>query len=53
MKEAEDEAIVWLARNNGFSGEDQYVFERLGTLLGELPCNNGEFFWSASLSPRY
>jgi hypothetical protein len=53
MKAAEDEAIFWLARNNGFSGEDQYVFERLEMLLGKLSCNNGEFVWSASLSPRY
>ena len=41
MKEAEDNVVIWIARNEGFSDVDKLVFEKLGTLLALLSCNSG------------
>jgi hypothetical protein len=42
MKEGEDDVVIWLARNDGFSDEDQHVFDRLAELLDSSSCNGGE-----------
>ena len=41
MKEAEDNVVIWIARNEGFSGLDKLVFDKLGKVLGSLSCNSG------------
>ena len=41
MKEAEDNVVVWIARNEGFSDMDKLTFDNLGTVLGSLSCNSG------------
>lgn len=41
MKEAEDNVIIWIARNEGFSDVDKLVFDKLGEILGSLSCNSG------------
>ena len=43
MKEAEDNVVIWIARNEGFSDVDKSAFDRLGKLLGSLSCNIGMF----------
>ncbi|KAF2639440.1 hypothetical protein P280DRAFT_428535 [Massarina eburnea CBS 473.64] len=40
MREAENNVIIWIARNNGFSDVDRTTFDKLGNLLGCLSCNN-------------
>ena len=40
IKEAEDNVILWLARNTGFLDTDALVFDRLGEMLGSLSGNN-------------
>ncbi|KAF1961812.1 hypothetical protein CC80DRAFT_589306 [Byssothecium circinans] len=40
MDEAEDNVVVWIARNAGFADEDSSVFSRLGELLGSLSNNS-------------
>ena len=41
MKEAEDNVIIWISRNEGFSDVDKLAFDRLGMVLGSLSCNSG------------
>jgi hypothetical protein len=41
MKEAEDNVVIWIARNEGFSDVDKPVFDKLGKVLGSLSCNSG------------
>ena len=41
MKEAEDNVVIWITRNEGFSHVDKLVFDKLGKLLGSLSRNNG------------
>ena len=41
MKEAEDNVVIWIARNEGFSDVDKLVFDRLGKVLGSLSYNSG------------
>ena len=41
MKEAEDNVVIWIARNEGFSDVDKLVFDKLGKMLASLPCNSG------------
>ena len=41
MKEAEDNVVIWIARNEGFLDEDKPAFDKLGRLLGSLSCNIG------------
>ena len=41
MKEAEDNVVIWIARNEGFSDVDKLVFDNLGKMLGSLSCNSG------------
>ena len=41
MKEAEDNAVIWIARNEGFSDAEKPTFDRLEKLLGSLSCNDG------------
>lgn len=41
MKEAEDNVIIWIARNEGFSDVDKLEFDKLGKVLGSLSCNSG------------
>jgi len=41
MKEAEDNVVIWIARNEGFSDVDKPAFDKLGMLLGSLSCNRG------------
>ena len=41
MKEAEDNVVIWITRNEGFSDADKLVFDKLGKVLGSLSCNNG------------
>ncbi|CAN9161962.1 unnamed protein product [Alternaria alternata] len=38
MKEAEDDVVIWLARNGGFSGEDKRVFDSIAELLSSMSC---------------
>ncbi|MCJ1438446.1 hypothetical protein MMC27_007835 [Xylographa pallens] len=35
MKEAEDNVIIWIARNEGFSDVDKPAFDRLGKILAD------------------
>ncbi|KAF2709074.1 hypothetical protein K504DRAFT_380044 [Pleomassaria siparia CBS 279.74] len=44
MKEAEDNVVIWIARNAGFSGVDEAAFDTFGRLLGSLSCNNADRF---------
>jgi hypothetical protein len=41
MKEAEDNVVIWIARNEGFSDVDRPTFDKLGKVLGSLSCNSG------------
>ena len=41
MKEAEDNVVIWITRNEGFSDVDKHAFDKLGKVLGSLSCNNG------------
>ena len=41
MKEAEDNVVIWISRNEGFSDVDKLVFDRLGNVLGSLSRNSG------------
>jgi hypothetical protein len=41
MKEAEDHVLIWIARNEGFSEEDEPAFDRLGKMLSSLSSNSG------------
>jgi hypothetical protein len=41
MKEAEDNVVIWIARNEGFSDVDKLAFDKLGKVLGSLSCNKG------------
>ena len=41
MKEAEDNVVIWIARNEGFSDVDKLVFDKLGKMLASLSCNSG------------
>lgn len=43
MKEAEDNVVIWIARNEGFSDVDKPAFDKLGKALGLLSCNSGTF----------
>lgn len=48
MKEAEDNVVIWVARNEGFSDVDKLVFDNLGKMLGALTCNIGTLRVTAS-----
>lgn len=41
MKEAEDNVVIWIARNEGFSDADKLAFDKFGKTLGSLSCNSG------------
>ena len=41
MKEAEDNVVIWISRNEGFSDMDKLVFDKLGNVLGSLSRNSG------------
>jgi hypothetical protein len=41
MKEAEDNVVIWIARNEGFLDVDRPVFDKLGKMLGSISCNSG------------
>lgn len=41
MKEAEDNVVIWIARNEGFSDVDKLAFDKLGKVLGSLSCKSG------------
>ena len=41
MKEAEDNVILWISRNEGFSDLDKLAFDRFGKMLSSLSCNSG------------
>ena len=41
MKEAEDNVVIWIARNEGFSDADKVVFDKVEKMLGSLSCNGG------------
>lgn len=43
MEEAENDVVVWLARNDGFSNGDRPVFEKLGEILSSLSYKGGKF----------
>ena len=36
MREAEENIVIWITRNEGFSNVDKLVFDRLGKMLGSL-----------------
>ena len=40
MKEAEDNVVIWIARNEGFPDVDKLVFNKLGKVLGSFSCNS-------------
>ncbi|KAL8676912.1 MAG: hypothetical protein Q9186_006609 [Xanthomendoza sp. 1 TL-2023] len=42
MKEAEDNVVIWIARNRGFLDVDKLVFDNLGKTLGLLSGNSAE-----------
>ncbi|KAI4657951.1 uncharacterized protein J4E78_006341 [Alternaria triticimaculans] len=42
MKEAENDVVIWLARNDGFSNGDRPAFEKLGAILSSLSYNGVE-----------
>lgn len=44
MKEAEDNVVIWISRNEGFSDGDKPKFDKLGGLLGSLSSNDGTSF---------
>ncbi|KAL9619822.1 MAG: hypothetical protein Q9160_005562 [Pyrenula sp. 1 TL-2023] len=44
MKETEDNVVIWVARNEGFSDVDKHTFDRLGKVLGSLSCNSADQF---------
>ncbi|CAN9257831.1 unnamed protein product [Alternaria alternata] len=44
MKEAEDDVVIWLARNGGFSGEDKRVFDSIAELLSSMSCGKVQEF---------
>ena len=44
MKETEDNVVIWMTRNEGFSDADKLVFDRLGKALSSLSCNSGKFW---------
>ncbi|KAJ4286493.1 hypothetical protein N0V90_013193 [Kalmusia sp. IMI 367209] len=54
MKEAEENVVIWVARNDGFSEADKPVFEKLGMMLGSLACGRVEqsenLLWEEMLS---
>ncbi|MCJ1316750.1 hypothetical protein MMC15_002071 [Xylographa vitiligo] len=39
-KEAENNVVIWIARNEGFSDVDKPVLDKLGKVLGSLSCNS-------------
>ena len=41
MKEAEDNVIIWISRNEGFADVDKLAFDRLGKVLSSLFCHSG------------
>ena len=41
MKEAEDNVVIWIARNAGFSDVDKLMFDKVGNMLASLSCNSG------------
>lgn len=53
MKEAEDNVVIWVARNQGFSDADKLTFDNMGKLLGSSFCNNGtSYMWAWSLHTK-
>lgn len=40
MEEAEDNVVIWISRNEGFTDVDKPAFDKLGKVLGSLSCNN-------------
>ncbi|MCJ1476175.1 hypothetical protein MMC13_004840 [Lambiella insularis] len=42
MKEAEDNVVIWFARNEGFSDIDKPVFDKLGRLLASFSCKTAD-----------
>lgn len=40
MREAEDNVVIWITRNEGFSDMDKLVFDQLGKILGSLSSNS-------------
>lgn len=41
MREAEDNVVIWITRNEGFSDVDKLVFDKVGKVLGSLSCSSG------------
>ena len=41
MKEVEDNVVIWIARNEGFSDVDKLMFAKVGNMLASLSCNSG------------
>jgi hypothetical protein len=41
MREAEDNVVIWIARNEGFPDVDKPTFDRIGDLLRSLSGGNG------------
>ncbi len=40
IKEAKDNVVIWIARNEGFSDMDKLTFNKLGKVLGSLSYNS-------------
>lgn len=49
MKEAEDNVVIWIARNEGFSDVDKPAFEKLGKVLGSGMSRVTAFFLHTKL----
>ena len=39
MKEAENNVVIWIARNEGFSDADKLTFDKMAKMLSSLSCN--------------
>jgi hypothetical protein len=50
MKEAEDDVVIWLARNDGFSNYHQPGFEKLAKILGSLSSKASKYCSTARLT---
>lgn len=53
MKEAEDNVMVWIARNEGFPDQEKPLFSKLSALLSSLSCSKGtcSFAWLIKSRP--
>lgn len=52
MREAEDNVVIWVARNEGFQEVEKPVFEKLGMTLGSIACDRGTVLHFSILQAR-